>query len=260
MARGQRTAAILGGLALAGIAYLIYRVVTAPRGRLALRFIDGDDYIYVPPSESLVSTDAVTVGLRVRFAGWSSALLRKYYETYWIEVQYRKGYVVKDWTGISWNVMTTEKWFCAMRDFDIKEGPWHYICAIYDRSKYVSGEIYVDGEESRYGSSFLRHGQIADSSSPLIIGSFDKFFGFKNMIFNGYLTHVHLYPNKALAVEEIKKNAISPDDPVREGLRLFYSVRPDTIRDIDWDGVLEILDLSGHNNHGKVHGARPAWV
>jgi hypothetical protein len=52
------------------------------------------------------------------------------------------------------------------------------------------------------------------------------------------------------------KNMKTPDDPVRDGLKLYYSVKLRNIRDVDHDGVLEILDLSGYNNHGKIYGAK----
>ena len=37
---------------------------------------------------------------------------------------------------------------------------------------------------------------------------------------------------------------------------LWLQAHPDYIRDIDGDGVLEWVDLSGYNNHGKIYGAQ----
>jgi hypothetical protein len=61
--------------------------------------------------------------------------------------------------------------------------------------------------------------------------------------------------SRALSDYEIQWNYLYPDNPVRDGLVLWLQADPDYIKDIDGDGVLEWIDLSGFGNHGKIYGA-----
>lgn len=72
--------------------------------------------------------------------------------------------------------------------------------------------------------------------------------------FQGYIYYVMLY-TRALSSDEITWNYLYPDNPVRSGLVLWLQADPNNVKDIDGDGVLEWIDLSGNNNHGKVYGA-----
>jgi hypothetical protein len=62
--------------------------------------------------------------------------------------------------------------------------------------------------------------------------------------------------SRPLSDQEIQWNYINPDNPVRNGLVLWLKADPAYVKDIDGDGLLEWLDLSGFNNHGKIYGAR----
>ena len=55
---------------------------------------------------------------------------------------------------------------------------------------------------------------------------------------------------------EIEHNFRYPYDPVRRDLEVYLLAHPDYIRDIDGDGVLEWIDLSGKGRHAKLYGAR----
>jgi hypothetical protein len=61
--------------------------------------------------------------------------------------------------------------------------------------------------------------------------------------------------SRALSDSEIEWNTNNPFNPVRDDLRVCLIAHPDYIRDIDNDGILEWIDLSGNNNHGKIFGA-----
>lgn len=61
--------------------------------------------------------------------------------------------------------------------------------------------------------------------------------------------------NRSLSDSEISYNYLYPDNPIRNGLVLWLRADPNNVRDIDNDGVLEWIDLSGYNNHGKIYGA-----
>jgi hypothetical protein len=70
----------------------------------------------------------------------------------------------------------------------------------------------------------------------------------------GYISQVLAY-TRALSDSEITWNYNNPDNPVRDGLVLWLRAHPDYVKDIDGDGLLEWLDLSGYGNHGKIYGA-----
>jgi hypothetical protein len=60
---------------------------------------------------------------------------------------------------------------------------------------------------------------------------------------------------RALSDSEIRWNYNYPENPVRNGLYVWLQADPNYIKDIDGDGRLEWVDLSGFNNHGKIYGA-----
>jgi len=73
--------------------------------------------------------------------------------------------------------------------------------------------------------------------------------------FSGYVAQVLIY-SLILSNSEIQWNYQHPDNPIRNGLVLWLQADPAYIRDINGDGVLEWIDLSGFGNHGKIYGAR----
>jgi len=73
--------------------------------------------------------------------------------------------------------------------------------------------------------------------------------------YQGYVSQLLIY-SRVLSSDEIQWNYQYPDSPVRNGLVLWLQAHPDYVKDIDGDGVLEWLDLSGYNNHGKIYGAQ----
>jgi len=71
----------------------------------------------------------------------------------------------------------------------------------------------------------------------------------------GYISQVLIY-NRALSSSEIWLNYLNMFNPVRDGLVLCLIADPQYVKDIDNDGRLEWIDLSGYNNHGKIYGAK----
>jgi hypothetical protein len=59
-----------------------------------------------------------------------------------------------------------------------------------------------------------------------------------------------------LSDSDIAWNVNYPENPVRNGLYVWLQADPQYVKDIDNDGVLEWLDLSGFGNHGKIYGAQ----
>jgi hypothetical protein len=72
---------------------------------------------------------------------------------------------------------------------------------------------------------------------------------------DGYISSVYVY-TRDLTENEIKQTFAMPYNPPRNGLALWLYAHPNNIRDIDSDGILEWIDLSGHGNHGKIYGAQ----
>jgi hypothetical protein len=77
--------------------------------------------------------------------------------------------------------------------------------------------------------------------------------------YNGLIAEARVY-SRDLTSDEVQHNANYPDDPVRNGLILWLQADSAHVKDIDNDGVLEWIDLSGFNNHGKIYGAQLAQL
>ena len=92
---------------------------------------------------------------------------------------------------------------------------------------------------------------IKDATYPLYIGR----AGGVSEFFSGFIRSVYIY-SKWLTNDESAQNYNYPDNPVRNGLVLWLQADPQYVKDIDGDGVLEWVDLSGFNNHGKIYGAQ----
>jgi hypothetical protein len=72
---------------------------------------------------------------------------------------------------------------------------------------------------------------------------------------NHMIPLIRIY-SRDISFSEIQWNYNYPDNPVRNGLVLWLQAHPDYVKDIDNDGVLEWIDLSGFGNHGKIYGAQ----
>jgi hypothetical protein len=70
----------------------------------------------------------------------------------------------------------------------------------------------------------------------------------------GYIYCAMIY-NRVLSDAEIAQLYSKPDFPSTNGLVLWLKASPDYVKDIDGDGILEWIDLSGYGNHGKIYGA-----
>jgi hypothetical protein len=139
----------------------------------------------------------------------------------------------------------------------VDDGMWHNTAGVF--SSY-SGQsitpsnfkIYVDGV---YVSGATD--QVGSWTSPCTgqYGTKIAYHKAWSLYLRAYIAQVLIYNQKALSQAEIVDNISSPDNPIKDNLVLWLQADPTYIKDIDGDGILEWLDLSGYNNHGKIYGA-----
>jgi hypothetical protein len=63
--------------------------------------------------------------------------------------------------------------------------------------------------------------------------------------------------NRSLSAVEVA--AFRPEAPPGGDLVMYYYAHPQFVKDVDGDGVLEWLDLSGNGRHAELRGAAPQW-
>jgi hypothetical protein len=130
---------------------------------------------------------------------------------------------------------------------------WIFIGVTYDgvtRKHYANGQLDAQWVENAplalYNSLRLIIGANANDTDTSVVAP----SSFKQT----YIAQTLIY-SRALSDSEVQWNYVNPDNPVRDGLVLWLQAHPDYIKDIDGDGLLEWIDLSGFNNHGKIYGA-----
>ena len=128
-------------------------------------------------------------------------------------------------------------------------GKWWFITGTLKAGKWVklydSGVLKVTNNDCPISSLDI-------SNTNLIIGMCSTephCYHYK-----GYI-HTIRYYNRVLSDIEIRYNLDNPDNPIRDGLVLWLKSDPNYVKDIDNDGILEWIDLSGYKNHGKIYGA-----
>jgi hypothetical protein len=131
---------------------------------------------------------------------------------------------------------------------------WIFIGVTYDgvtRKHYANGRLDAQWVENAplelYNSLRLIIGANGNDTDTSVLAP----SGF----IQTYIAQTLIY-SRALSDSEIQFNYSNPDNPIRNGLVLWLQADPQYIKDIDGDGVLEWLDLSGNGNHGKIYGAR----
>ena len=130
---------------------------------------------------------------------------------------------------------------------------WYQVVATYDgvtRRHYVNAS--PDGSWTENAPLELYN------SMRIVIGAnandTDTSFASPSGFVMCYIPIVRIY-SRALSAEEVSQNYVNSLSPVRNGLVLWLQAHPDNVKDVDGDGVLEWVDLSGYGNHGKIYGA-----
>lgn len=125
---------------------------------------------------------------------------------------------------------------------------WYHFTGLYnDSADYLA--TYVNASLDR---PMTTTGVLAPTNGRAIVGR-DPYSNYG--YWNGYIAQVLVY-SRDLSDSERRRNYQNPDNPVRNGLVLWLQADPAYVKDIDGDGVLEWIDLSGFNNHGKIYGAQ----
>jgi len=156
-------------------------------------------------------------------------------------------YIMRDRNvGFETRSTDTEEYFGSFENRD-RNPPsvWNNAVVTWDT---VRGCWYVNGVFDRCFSD-TRTGK-GMNFTGFYIGR-RLFFGY----YQGYVSQLLIY-SRVLSSDEIRQNYQYPDNPVRNGLVLWLQADPSNVKDIDGDGILEWIDLSGFNNHGKIYGAQ----
>jgi len=159
--------------------------------------------------------------------------------------------VVGDYTWNAWSLQQRDHGYWVFthcgRNYDTvswhndKKNAWIHVAGVWDRSNlyaYVNGSLV----KSKATTQPLRLNPATRIGAS---HSYDFWLGL--------IREVLIY-RRALNSEEVKDvyEGVYPKD----GLILHVVAHPNYIQDTDGDGVLEWIDISGCENHGKIIGAR----
>jgi hypothetical protein len=212
--------------------------------RYAMYFNGVNSYVFVSRSSSLEPSQ-LTVSVWANMNSlisrdWGPMFVSKYNGKY-------QGYtlfLIGTSGRPTFRIATPNVFYEAISPVAITMNSWYFITGVWDGSN-----IYI------YVNSVLKN----RASAPAITHSADLYIGREGWApygyVNGFIFQVLIY-SRALSDSEIQWNYQYPDNPVRSGLVLWLQAHPDYIKDIDGDGVLEWVDLSGYGNHGKIYGAQ----
>jgi hypothetical protein len=217
--------------------------------RYAMSFDGIDDYVVVLDSPSISITRSLTLSAWVKFnrIGTDTQIIGKESSTergYYLAVTSSGAvriFVSPTAGGTGSAFLTTAETLTP----DI----WYHLIGIFDAGKSL--KIFIDSVEKAGTLTGTLPSAIYDNSANLRISSSERF---PTQIMNGLIAIVYIY-NRALSPTEVSWNFNNPFNPVRDGLVLSFIAHPDYVKDIDNDGILEWIDLSGNNNHGKIYGA-----
>ncbi|NES64417.1 MAG: hypothetical protein F6K24_03665, partial [Okeania sp. SIO2D1] len=213
----------------------------APIGNLGhqvMEFDGEDDYIEVPAHTN--PTNAITVSL------WARSNTEKW-NAHGCLASKRQAYIWhphQDEKKISFYVFVVSnevqvKQLQSEEVSDIQQ--WHHYAATFDGT---TAKIYIDGVE--VNSSNIS-GTIQSDSDSLFIGKDDYN---EARFFNGQIAEVRIW-DKARTAEEIKADMHKRLTGKEENLVAYFPLN----EIIPEDSTVKVLDLSGNNHHGTVHGA-----
>jgi hypothetical protein len=212
--------------------------------KYAMYFDGVDDYVSVPRSPSLNPTS-------ISIFTWVYQL--QYYPSWGVYLDRNDYYALGLENGVVWSWLRlpiTDRTGATRLPLN----QWLFIGVTYDgvvRKHYANGLLDAQWTENAplgiYDSVRLIIGANANDTTTTVVSP--------NYFKNTYIAHVLIY-SRALSDSEVQWNYNCPDNPIRNGLVLWLQADPAYVKDIDGDGILEWLDLSGYGNHGKIYGAQ----
>jgi hypothetical protein len=211
--------------------------------RYANSFDGVDDYVEIPHSPTLEIQDEMT------FEFW---IYPKPQKNNWARILEKGGWQSGGWSiqqdsvgarRINFYFGSSSGWsggFAPSVGYP-SDNQWYHIVAVVKLG--VFGRTYLNG--SLLGT-LTPATYYPTSAKKVTIGG--------PGYFNGLIDEVRIY-NRVLSASEISWNYQNFYNPVRDGLVLCLIADPQYVKDIDGDGILEWIDLSGYNNTGKIYGA-----
>jgi len=211
--------------------------------RYAVSFDGVDDYARVPHSDALnvASGNKITIEAWAFLTGWQAG--------YWRGVLIDKR--TENTANYNW------EFDASAMQFRVHAAGTKWIVSVpHSLNRWNHYAMTLDGPVLRgYLDGVLREER---SDVPTTeANTVDLFIGQAVMGHaraKGYVSEVRIY-SRALSPEEVRHNFDYPWNPVRDGLVLWLRAHPDYVEDIDGDGMLEWVDLSGYGNHAKLYGA-----
>jgi len=212
--------------------------------RYAMYFNGVNNYVKVPYNPSLNITSEVTIeGFAVWLGGSRVIAADKYAHYRWIDVVSPAGNVrVETWDGVRGLGYVNTPWTLPL-------GSVFHFTKIESWTRGYASVILNAGEQK--ATYTFTPTTISGNANDFYIGVSGEIAYY----WYGYIITVRLY-SRALSDSEIQFNYQNPDKPIRNGLVLWLQADPNNVKDIDGDGILEWIDLSGYNNHGKIYNAQ----
>jgi len=136
----------------------------------------------------------------------------------------------------------TNSWVCLVRRFT--QGREYSVWVDGDRK-------YQDTVPSDYKTILEWNPDTAmyrDRFKRFVLGASTGKSAYMSVIYGAFLVY-----DVALPDSRIAEVCVRPYRPPREGLRVWLMASPEHVIDLDGDGVLEWVDLSGNGNHAKIY-------
>jgi len=212
--------------------------------RLAMCFDGVDDYVDTPIYASFLQSFTLMAWVKSKMTySVNSNIFRQIISP---SVHWDDNIMVLWWVG--WGGGWALRIDVGGADYDIMyntnlDAEWHHVAGTFN-AEGGTMKLYVDGALKAIRTGVPRPSFM---SYTLKVGGA---YGY----WCGLIADACIY-SRALSAEEVAHNYNNPDNPVRNGLILWLRADPQNIKDIDNDGRLEWIDLSGFGNHGKIYGA-----
>jgi len=168
---------------------------------------------------------------------------------------YYYNYFISYWkvrTEYGWVKVYSYQWFT-------KKGQWMHLIRRFTASREYS--VWINGDKEYYTTVPSTERTVLEwnPDTATYPERYKRFIMGAGHIFTEWTEWryaiLRIY-RSALTDDQIMWNRDNPDDPVSNDLEVSLYAHPDHIRDIDNDGILEWIDLSGKGHHAKLYGAR----